>query len=185
MLKRSQGGAQRGISVIEMIFTVALLGILTQIAVPSFGGWMERQRVRSAAESIHAGIQLSRVEALVRNARVRFTLAADGSWSVACVATSPGCPSTADLHVRNGQETSGGITMAVNGSTATSATSVTYDAQGRLVTTEAGRIQQVDLLASAEADSLSSSSATRIVMSDFGRTRLCYPHASEGSPTRC
>lgn len=179
------GGARRGISIIEVIVTLAVAGVLVSVALPSFGTWLEGQRVRSEATSIHAGIQLARAEALARNARVRFTLGGDGNWAVACVATSPGCPGTATLHARSGLENRGGHAILVNSAESVGTAVLTFVAQGRPDTAEGSRIQQIDVTAAAAGNAGSSSRAARIVVSDFGRTRMCFPHASIGSPTRC
>lgn len=71
ILSRTRRG-QFGVTAIELIFTVALVAVLMPIAVPSFTSWLERYRIRGAAEAIHTDIQLARAEALARNASVRF-----------------------------------------------------------------------------------------------------------------
>jgi type IV fimbrial biogenesis protein FimT len=180
---------QAGISVVEMMVVVALLGVLTALAIPSFSGWLERLRVRSAAEAIHTGIQLARVEALSRNAVVRFTLQPNGNWSVACAAssTAAGCDSTTALHSRAGAEGAGSFALSVNNSTATLSTDVTVDflPQGTPDTSVAGYINQVDVVAANDVDSTSVSRALRVTLSNFGRSRLCYPNAAAGEATAC
>lgn len=176
---------QRGVSVVEMVITVALLAIVLSLATPSFAGWLERSRVRAAAESIHAGVQLARSEALARNARVRFTIQPNGSWAVACTAVSPGCPDLLALHNRSGAESRGSFGMAINGTSATAAAGVTFSPQGRPDTTELSRITALDVAVPTHIASPLASRALRIVVSDFGRTRMCYPNAAAGSPTLC
>lgn len=184
MLNRSRPAAQTGVSIVEMIFVVALMVILLTLAVPSFSGWLERSRVRGAAEAIQSGVQLARGEALARNANVRFTLASDGGWAVACTAVTPGCPNLEAIHVRSGAESAGSFTMLINSATPAASTGVTFVAQGR-PTVEAGRLAQVDLATPDAGVSTLSSRAMRILVSDFGRTRMCYPHAPSGSATAC
>lgn len=185
MLSRRCVRRERGASIVEMVFTVALLAILLSMAVPSFAGWLERSRVRGAAESIHAGIQLARSEALARNARVRFVVQPDGSWTVACTAVTPGCADTSNLHTRSGEESRGAFGMSINGANASANAGVTFLAPGRVDTGEAGHIAQIDLVVPTQFEEVLASRALRLVISDFGQTRMCYPHASTGSPTRC
>lgn len=185
MLSRSPKRAQAGVSIVEMIFVVALMVILLAVAVPSFAGWIERGRVRAAAETIHAGVQLARSEALTRNANVRFTLTSDGSWAVACTATTPECPDTGVIHARSGEEGKGNFTMQINGATPSASTGVTFVAHGRPLTSEVGRIAQVDVAVPSAVAGSMPSRAMRVLVSDFGRTRMCYPHAPVGSASRC
>ncbi len=174
---------QFGVTAVEMIFTVALMAVLMPIAVPSFTSWLERYRVRGAAEAIHTGIQLARAEALARNASVRFSLDTNGSWSIFCINTTPGCPDTLVMHEHDASINQK-FDMMVNGVAASATKVLTFTAQGRPITSETNRITQVDL-ATPSADAGSSQRELRVVVSDFGRTRMCYPHAPTGNPTRC
>jgi type IV fimbrial biogenesis protein FimT len=174
------------VTLIELMVVVALLGVLTSIAIPSFAAWIERSRLRSTIEGIHTGIQLARSEALTRNAPVRFTLQAGSGWSVACttVGTGAGCLNTEVLHSRSGTESTGSFALTVNGAAIGSPTpTVVFQAQGMQDTTVAGRIQTVEV--AAVHDSTGTRRRIRIDVSNFGRTRLCYPHGNTGGVTTC
>jgi type IV fimbrial biogenesis protein FimT len=175
---------QGGVTVVELIFALALMAILMPIAVPSFTLWLERYRVRGAAEAIHAGIQLARAEALSRNASVRFSLSANGSWSIFCVTTTPGCPDTGSIHEHDAAINQR-FDMTVNGELSSDTKVLTFSAQGRPITSEPNRITQVNLATPNTTDGASTMRELRVVVSDFGRTRMCYPHAPTGNPTRC
>lgn len=177
---------QAGFTLVELMVVVALLGVLSALASPSFLGWLERTRVRSAAEAIHSGIQLARVEALSRNAPVRFTLQPSGAWSVACVSatTGAGCTDINVLHSRPAAEGRGAYTLQVNSADFVVDKTVDFLPAG-IPNTMNVYIQQVDLLAAAGADSASMTRALRVNLSPFGRTRLCYPHGTAGTPTAC
>ena len=64
----------RGFTLIETIITVAIAAILLTMALTSFNTMMASARTRSVAESILAGLQMARSEAIARNAPMRFQL---------------------------------------------------------------------------------------------------------------
>lgn len=88
---------QTGVSLIELMIGIVIVGILLLIALPSFGLWLQNAQNRTAAESIQNGMQLARLEAVKRNANVRFSLTdATGltSWTIGCVVPTATCPAT-------------------------------------------------------------------------------------------
>jgi type IV fimbrial biogenesis protein FimT len=178
---------QSGVTAVELIFTVALLAVLMPIAVPSFTSWLERYRVRGQAEAIHSGIQLARAEALARNTSVRFRLEPTGNWAIYCIDdTKPGCPTTTVMHEHDAAiNAKFDMSVTVAGSTIATTKYLTFNAQGRPIVAEADRITEVNLATPSDQDSTSASRELRIVVSNFGRTRMCYPHAPAGNPTRC
>ncbi|MGZ8252498.1 MAG: GspH/FimT family pseudopilin [Methylophilaceae bacterium] len=75
----------KGFTLVELMITVALLGIITIIAIPSYTVWIQNQQIRAGAESIQNGLQKARTEAVKRNALVRFVLGASSAWRLECV----------------------------------------------------------------------------------------------------
>lgn len=60
----------RGFTLIEVLVVIAILGVLTALAGPSFTPTIERWRVRQAAESLSSTIYYARSEAIKRGGRV-------------------------------------------------------------------------------------------------------------------
>ncbi|MDR2450929.1 MAG: GspH/FimT family pseudopilin [Candidatus Accumulibacter sp.] len=71
----------RGVTLIEVLIGLVIMGILIAMAVPNFTGWIRNQRVRAAAESLLNGLQTARAEALKTNAVVNFRIETD-RWKV-------------------------------------------------------------------------------------------------------
>lgn len=65
---------QRGISLVEIMIGLAILGISMAWAMPSYRVWMQNTQIRNMAESIVQGLQQARSEAIKRNAYVEFVL---------------------------------------------------------------------------------------------------------------
>ncbi len=71
---------QSGFSLIELLVTVAVLGILLSIAVPSFQTTLEKQRLVGAAEQLYEDLQYARTEAIKRNANVFVSFTTGSNW---------------------------------------------------------------------------------------------------------
>ena len=74
--------SQRGVSLIEMMVAVTILGILVLLGIPSYQQWTLNTRIRTVTESIQNGLRLARNEASQQARYVRFQLNADTSWQV-------------------------------------------------------------------------------------------------------
>jgi type IV fimbrial biogenesis protein FimT len=80
---------QGGFSVIELMIAIALIALLTMFSMPMYRAWLQNSQLRASAESIAAGLQQARSEAVRLNDSqgVRFRL--DGNaWFVERVANN-------------------------------------------------------------------------------------------------
>jgi len=67
----------RGFTLIELMIGIGLLGLLMMLAFPTFTTMAQNARLRGTAESILAGLQSARAEALKRNQTAEFLLMAE------------------------------------------------------------------------------------------------------------
>ena len=72
-------GKQSGVSLIELMVTLAVLGVLIGLAVPSFSQLIARNRLTAAANEYVSAIQTARMEAVRRNGRVVLCPSANGT----------------------------------------------------------------------------------------------------------
>ncbi len=73
------GTDQRGVTLIEVLICLVLLVMVGMLAVPSFTDYLERQRLKSAAESLATSLNLARLEALAQQQFMYVQLAGQGS----------------------------------------------------------------------------------------------------------
>lgn len=201
------GKPSRGLTLVELLVTLAIVAMLVLASVPSFTGAIINSRIRATGEALMTGIQLAKSEAVSRNARVRFqltstldngcVLAANGTnWVINVdVAANPTqveglCDAAPDdavapfiLQTRPGATGSGTTQVA-----ATQA-SMVFNGLGRLAEVPAGNIV-IDLTNPAGGNCAAAGGdvvCLRIVVSTIGQARMCNPDPdlAAGDPRAC
>jgi prepilin-type N-terminal cleavage/methylation domain-containing protein len=64
----------RGYSLLEMILTVVVVGILAAIAIPSFIGWFDRHRVNEGSAQVKGAIKEAQRQAIRRGRRCKIRI---------------------------------------------------------------------------------------------------------------
>jgi type IV fimbrial biogenesis protein FimT len=186
----------RGFTLIELMFGIALFALLMVLAMPTFTTMLQNSRLRGATDSILAGLQMARSEALRRNQTVEFLLTSnaldapgDGS-GIAANATGPGwavraldaaAVSIAYVEGRSGLEGSGTTDTAAIYATM-SATSlpgtgtIRFDGLGR---TNVGVANAAFDVTPPDPGTCRASGGDRrclrVVVTSSGRVRMCDP----------
>lgn len=78
------GMKQRGLTLIELMITLAVLAVIVGIAVPSFNNMVQNNRSLSLGEDLASALNFARSEAIKRGARVTLCGSTDG---IACNGT--------------------------------------------------------------------------------------------------
>lgn len=63
-----------GFGLIELMITIAVMGILAAVAVPSFTATVQNSKTRTVAEALQNGIRLAQGEAVKSSRSIRFLL---------------------------------------------------------------------------------------------------------------
>jgi len=72
---------QRGITLVESCVTLAVAAIVAAGAVPSMEQLLDARRLDGAASQLLSDLQFTRISAMARNQRIRFSLQADAMGS--------------------------------------------------------------------------------------------------------
>jgi len=77
--RRTHGLRSAGFTLIELMVTVAVIAILSAVAVPAMTGLINHSRISGLTGEVVSAIQLARSEAVRRNARVTLCPSTDGT----------------------------------------------------------------------------------------------------------
>lgn len=169
-----------GVTLIEMLIGLTVLGILLALGLPAFSTFMQNQRVRNTADAVLNGMQLARSEAIRRNRPVEFKLDTQGGWVVSVPSISG---DAGKVQERPAAENGGsvGITAESGG-----ATTITFDAMGG-PTTNADNTNAIRTLVFTPSSTSSATRTLKIVVSVSGTIRMCDPSSDLPStdPRRC
>lgn len=158
---------RRGLTLLELMIAVAVLAVLSTLALPSMGRQLERHRLQAAAEALAADLAEARFEAARRGHALHLDVQPSTPWCWA-VTTAPGChcgtPQVCQLRTVRAEDHRGVRLLA--------ATPVRFDSDGRA---------DGHLGALLEAGS----ERLRIEVGPLGRARICDPEGRLPRVPRC
>lgn len=190
--------AEQGISLIELLIGLAIVGILMFVGVPAFSGFLQNTQIRNAAETTMSGIALARAEALRRNRTVRFqlvssltsgcTLSATGmNWIISLADPTGLCdvaPSETSapqiIQKKSSSEGTENVTAVATGGSL-----ITFNGLGRAATASIDEINFSNSTGTCELDG-GTMRCLRILISSGGQVKLCDPKVTAATdPRRC
>lgn len=171
--QHSACNAHRGMTLIELLITITLIGALISLATPSFMDIAARNRMATAVNTLLAHLQLARSEAVKRGLRVTVcpstdgsTCAEDAAWHAGYLVTLDGTNSSAILRASDSSNPAA-IEIKSNRS------QVTYQPEG----TAGGSNQTFtfcDRRPQAKTDD-----HRKVILSNVGRARVAIPKGSD------
>ena len=207
MLTHSQAQRMlaRGFTLIELMIVLVILGIVMMVALPSMRTMLLNAQLRTAAESMVAGMNVARQEAIRRNEAVRFqtvsnltsgcALSTTGTSWVVSLADPAGSCATAPIRLddtapanpaiiqkKDGAEGSAGATVTANGSL------LIFNGVGRV--NAASTMTSIDIAHATEACEHASTPGPvrcmRVIVSSGGTIKMCDPKVTATTdPRRC
>ncbi len=178
-----------GFSLIELMVTLTIVGTALAFGLPSFSAWIQSNHIRTAAESIQNGLQLTRAEAVRRNTSVQLVLSSlagggtSSDWTITCSTPSSTCPgagqSPTEIQKRMGSEGSAKAAVASAQST------IIFNGMGRMTTPTADLTLNVtNPTGGTCAAANGRMRCLNVVVSTGGHVRLCDPAFASGSNPR-
>ena len=177
-----------GFSLIELMVTVTLLGVLVLLAMPSMAAWVRNNKVRTVADALENGLRVAQVEATRRSRQVVFVLtnsptpatsltavANGGYWATKTIRLTTGSSDTADF-IESGTLSGTAANVQITGPAA-----LCFSALGRVVvntnTGVTGASCNVTASAAQYDIQLDGPDARplRVLVSLGGRVRMCDP----------
>jgi prepilin-type N-terminal cleavage/methylation domain-containing protein len=131
--RRGRLAGTSGLTLMELMVTVAILAILVALAMPSFNAFVAKGRLSGAAEALAQDLQLARSEALRLNTEVRFSFSPGSTWCYGSIASSTACSCTTanDCTLRQVDGSAyAGVTMSMPDPTFASNTAIFTARQG-------------------------------------------------------
>ena len=182
--------SQSGVSMVEVLVVLAVVGILASIALPSYSKQFARSRLRATAEQIRSDVNLARSESLKRNVPIvmSFTVNADSSWcygltllaNCSCTVTDVANASYCFL---DRDASNAVISSTVSSTNYRDITLPSTPFGDGNITFQPVRpvLESTSVtLASAKADA-----SMRVIASGLGRVRFCSPNASLSGYPSC
>lgn len=192
--------AARGFSLVELMVALLLVGVFLTMGVPAFAVFLQNSKIRAAAESTLAGLQLARAEAIRRNGIVRFQLVSNLtsgcslsttglSWVVsladptgACDAAPSDTAAPRVVQKRSGSEGTRNVVLGTTGGAL-----VSFNGLGR-VSGGTGLSQLVFSNTSGTCEHLDPTNGTmrclEIRVAPGGQIKMCDPKVSDTTDPR-
>jgi len=180
MTARAFFAVQRGLTLIEMMITIAIGTLLTLMALPMYSTWIASQQVRTAAESVYEGIRVAQTEAVRRNNPVAFELDKDKGWKVMLVSD--------DSVIRETKLIEGSPNVQLTIVPA-DATTVIFDGLGRALNDAQAPLADRITIDVKTNTGFSDARQQRVVIDTAAATgvgiRSCDPKLATGDPRAC
>lgn len=87
-MRQSRVFLEFGVTLLELLVTIAVMGVLAAIAIPYYGDYIERQRWVGAAEAVYSQMSHAKRLAISNNSTVYFIATSDSDPSNWCLTYS-------------------------------------------------------------------------------------------------
>jgi type IV fimbrial biogenesis protein FimT len=190
LLMRTHSAA--GMTIVELLIGLVLIGFLLSLGVPSFSGWLQNLQVRNAAETIFNGLQLARANAVQRNKSVTFTMnGPDSSWAVTidtpATATVANVLETATVQSRSGAEGTANAQVSVvlvDNTVVPLPFTVSFDGLGRTNLAQLEMIQVTNPTGGTCVAVGGNMRCLNVTVAVGGQIKMCDPQVSAAGDSR-
>ncbi|WOB09304.1 GspH/FimT family pseudopilin [Piscinibacter gummiphilus] len=195
-----------GVTLIELVITLALFGLLFSLALPSLSTWIRNNHIRSTAEIVQSALRTAQQEAVRRNRTVVFFLTyatpmvgapagfGGRNWVVQYVPTAIDMPVAPEPVVQTGRmsEVGSNNVVALATNSLGNVTAICFNSSGRMTTATAATtgVPNGDCNAAVTTFNISQATGTtdrplRVIVDIGGRVRMCDPNRPSTAPEGC
>jgi type IV fimbrial biogenesis protein FimT len=204
--ERVATGRQHGVTLIELIVTLAVFGVLFALATPMLTNWIRNSQVRSVAESVQNGLRAAQQESVRRSRAVVFfqTYATPmvgapagwggRSWVVQYVPAAADTPPTAPepvVHAGRLNEVGSNRVLVLATNPVGNVAAVCFNSNGRLLTTTPASNGVTNANCNAAVTTFNithidgGDRPLRVMVDLGGRVRMCDPNRPAAAPDGC
>ncbi len=174
----------RGFTLIEVMISLAVLGIVVMLALPSFSDWIQNSQIRVAAEAGLNGLQTARSEAIRRNLPVQLAFGPNTGWTVSEVSGGALTAITSRTHEE------GSRNVVVESLPAAGLTTVTFTALGSIAANADASATPTGFDFTNPAGGTCQGlggpmRCLRVTISGGGTVKMCDPQVSSPDPRGC
>lgn len=166
----------KGFTLIELMITIVVLGILTFLALPAYRTWIQNTQIRTAGEGLLSGLALARSEAARRNTSVELRIEGGSGWSARLATTGT------VIQTRPAQE---GTANAVVTTTPAGTDRVTFNGLGRVTNNDDGSAAFTEIKIDSNGLPASESRELCVLINATGLARMCDPQVAAGDTRSC
>jgi type IV fimbrial biogenesis protein FimT len=175
-LLKPMNKTSKGVTLIELMITLVVLGILVFLALPSYTIWIQNTQIRTAGEGILSGLTLARAEAVRRNTSVELRMDAASGWTASIPATGE------VIQSRTAEE---GTATAVVTITPAGSDRVTFSGLGRVTINADGSVPFTEIKVDSTKIPAAESRELCVTVNATGLTRMCDPQVAPGDTRSC
>jgi type IV fimbrial biogenesis protein FimT len=166
----------KGVTLIELMITLVVLGVLVFLALPSYTIWIQNTQIRTAGEAILSGLTLARSEAVRRNTSVEIRIDAGSGWTATVVASGEVVQS------RTAEEGTAAATVTI---TPAGSDRVTFSGFGRVTINADGTSPITEIKVDSTRIPAAESRELCVMVNATGLTRMCDPQVAVGDTRSC
>ena len=171
-----QASGQQGFTLVELLIVIAIIAIVASVAVPSMTNFVNKNRVKRAAEEVYGLVTRARAESVIRDADIFLSVSGGENWCVG-YAVAAGCDcggNTCTVPVAGAPA----VTQVVSGASFDGAVDISGDFNG------GASFDAVKGTSSSSSVTLSSTDdkwKLSVAIGRVGRVRICAHADSEST----
>ncbi|MDC8445333.1 MAG: GspH/FimT family pseudopilin [Nitrosomonas sp.] len=168
----------RGVTLVELMVTISVVGILLAVGVPSFNQLNTNSRLNGYVNAFQSSLSLARSEAIKRNGRVAICTSLDGSncsnsggweqgWTVFVDLDNDGSRDNGEEIIHATPSLQAGYSFSGNGNVSSY---ISFDPQGMTKLTSGAL--QAGTITLCPATPAASGAGRQLILSSSGRARI-------------